>query len=246
MKLTTRESAELKKLEAVIKKHKDAWIQVGEALTKIRDTKLYREKYETFEAYCEEVWGWSKKHAYHLIASAPIGKSNPLLTSANAAKALSKVPVPQRAAVVAQAASSGAVTAKSIANAAQKPPVTTAAVQKDGTGFPIPPESLDLWESAETVVEILTYLAAIRSRIDDAQDSGNKLFAEVNFKSVCASIDQAKADLETARPYAVCVTCNGTEPEGCLDCKGRGFVSKFYWKNCVPDEAKKLRGAVEI
>ena len=45
-------------------------MQVGLALTEIRDKKLFRAEFETFKEYCEQTWKWSDKRAYQLIAAA--------------------------------------------------------------------------------------------------------------------------------------------------------------------------------
>jgi hypothetical protein len=39
----------------------------GEALTVIRDGKLYRATHATFEDYCQQVWGIERRHGYRLI-----------------------------------------------------------------------------------------------------------------------------------------------------------------------------------
>ncbi|MCX5804182.1 MAG: hypothetical protein NTU69_11745 [Proteobacteria bacterium] len=39
---------------------------------KIRDSRLYREQYGTFEEYCKEKWGMSKTHANRLISSTEV------------------------------------------------------------------------------------------------------------------------------------------------------------------------------
>jgi hypothetical protein len=46
----------------------------------IRERRLYKEKgYKTFEAYCREVWGWSKRHANRQIAaSEAVAKMGPI------------------------------------------------------------------------------------------------------------------------------------------------------------------------
>lgn len=36
----------------------------------IRDSRLYREHYSTFEEYCRERWGWSRGRAYQHIEAA--------------------------------------------------------------------------------------------------------------------------------------------------------------------------------
>lgn len=44
--------------------------EVGEALVQIRDGRLYREKFATFEAYCREIWNLGRQHAYRMIGAA--------------------------------------------------------------------------------------------------------------------------------------------------------------------------------
>ncbi len=47
------------------------FIEVGTALMEIREGRLYREQgYETFEAYCQERWGWSRRYSYNLMVAA--------------------------------------------------------------------------------------------------------------------------------------------------------------------------------
>lgn len=38
----------------------------------IRDQRLYRADYNTFEAYCRERWGWSRQHADRHVAAAKV------------------------------------------------------------------------------------------------------------------------------------------------------------------------------
>ena len=44
-----------------------AWYDNGLLLREIRDDKLYKKKYGTFEEYAEQRWGWSGRHAYRMI-----------------------------------------------------------------------------------------------------------------------------------------------------------------------------------
>jgi len=50
----------------------NAFYEVGFALMQIRDNRLYREVYGTFEEYCKEKWGMSRPRAYQLIRAAEI------------------------------------------------------------------------------------------------------------------------------------------------------------------------------
>jgi len=56
------------------------FVEVGKALAKIRDGRLYRETHATFEAYCAERWGWSRVRAHQLIESSEVAK---MLTMVN-------------------------------------------------------------------------------------------------------------------------------------------------------------------
>ena len=56
-------------------------MEVGKALADIRDSRLYRSDYDTFEAYCKEKWGWGKSYSYNLINAAGVVKSLPAQTS---------------------------------------------------------------------------------------------------------------------------------------------------------------------
>lgn len=81
--ITLAESKRLNELESVIRLHGAAFIAVGDALTEIRDKKLYRSDYGTFEAYCQEVWGWSGSRARQICTASAFAKS---VTTGNAPK----------------------------------------------------------------------------------------------------------------------------------------------------------------
>ena len=74
------ERGRLDELEAVIERGMQTFVEVGEALMEIRDGRLYKQDYGTFEAYCKERWGFSRGHGYRLIAAAelsPVGDIPP-------------------------------------------------------------------------------------------------------------------------------------------------------------------------
>jgi hypothetical protein len=67
--LSRSETRELAECEAVIQRGLATFIEVGSALLKIRDDRLYRATYGTFEKYCQERWQMSKTHANRMIES---------------------------------------------------------------------------------------------------------------------------------------------------------------------------------
>jgi phage N-6-adenine-methyltransferase len=70
--LTVVESQELACHEAVIARGLKTFVEVGEALRAIRDDRLYRQGYATFEDYCRERWGINRSYSYELIEAAQV------------------------------------------------------------------------------------------------------------------------------------------------------------------------------
>ena len=70
--LAPAEQVELAALEATIEQNLAAFVAVGTALLTIRDKRLYRRDYHTFEAYCGERWGLKRQRAYELMEAAGV------------------------------------------------------------------------------------------------------------------------------------------------------------------------------
>ena len=67
--MTITEQRELEKLETIIENGRKSFIEVGIALTQIRDSRLYRETHKTFEEYCLKRWQYARRRAYQFIDS---------------------------------------------------------------------------------------------------------------------------------------------------------------------------------
>jgi len=63
-------SLELKANEEIIKRGWGTVLEVGRALQRIRDNKLYRIMHSTFEGYCRETFSMSRSYAYRVIDAA--------------------------------------------------------------------------------------------------------------------------------------------------------------------------------
>jgi hypothetical protein len=70
--LTAVEATTLDDLETVIEKGIATFIEVGKALQHIRDGRLYREEFSTFEDYLRERWDLSRSYAYQQMDGAKI------------------------------------------------------------------------------------------------------------------------------------------------------------------------------
>lgn len=69
-KLTAKERKNLATLEEVIEAGLGTFSRVGRALLQIRDCRLYRGSFESFDAYCQERWEFSRQRAHQLITAA--------------------------------------------------------------------------------------------------------------------------------------------------------------------------------
>lgn len=75
------EKQRLEVLESVIDAGMQTFVHVGNALLEIRDARLYRQEFGTFEDYCRERWGMSRIHAHRMIEAAAV--TNNLLPIGN-------------------------------------------------------------------------------------------------------------------------------------------------------------------
>ena len=98
--VTQQESVRLCELERIIQKGKDTFVEVGTALSEIRDSRIYRATFKTFEDYCQKRWEFEKAYAFRMIAAAevvanlsPMGDTP---SSERQARPLAKLPADQQ------------------------------------------------------------------------------------------------------------------------------------------------------
>lgn len=70
--LTREEQIALDDGEERIGRGLKTFIEVGSALAAVRDNRLYRADFETFEAYCNERWGFTRIRAHQLASAADL------------------------------------------------------------------------------------------------------------------------------------------------------------------------------
>ncbi len=238
-----RDDQRLAELEKTIARGKKTFVEVGLALAEIRDLRLYRRQYSGFAEYCREKWGWEKAYANHVIRAADVVKALPhetatMVANERVARELGKAEPSERAGVVQAIVDSGKpVTAAEIKRRIPPPPSQVL----DATGWPIPTQLIPLWQRAHEVQEMLTTLSRVKGALRSAQENRDLLFAEVNFSSALSQLDQAWYDVKTAKPFAVCPSCQGQLPDKCTLCRGRGLISEHRWNTCVTREDKEFR-----
>lgn len=105
--LSTIETSALAEHEDVIERGLNTFVEVGNALAAIREEKLYRAQFDTFEDYCRTRWDFGRRRANELIASAEVvgaiaPTGLPVPENEGQARELSRVPQPERTAVWAE------------------------------------------------------------------------------------------------------------------------------------------------
>lgn len=193
-----------------------------------------------------------------------------LITSHDGARQLAKIPEHLRVATLERAAGNGEIRVSGPAirkaaprslpekkptrcerSASTPPPRKAVPASKPGpkpkpptdeTGVEIPKEILEIWGQADNDVnETILYIKSVKVRLASAEKSGDKIWLGTNFNSALAACSQLLADVEAMIPYAVCPSCNGVMDDKNCSCKGKGFVGKFFWDKCIPEEIKQMR-----
>jgi len=70
--LSEMEQIEYQACEAVLMMSSRSFVDAGQALGRIRDLRLYREEFNTFEEYCRAKWEYGRVYAHYLIAAAQL------------------------------------------------------------------------------------------------------------------------------------------------------------------------------
>lgn len=103
--LSSDERAKLHECEAMVTEHQKAFFKIAQALFTIRESRLFREKYTTFEEYCRCRWGFSRQYGYRIADSGALIRSLPpdlttIVDNENQVRALSRVVLDKRAVVL--------------------------------------------------------------------------------------------------------------------------------------------------
>ena len=120
--ISLKESKLLIDCEATIKKGQETFFEVGQAIVKIRDGKLYRSEHRSFEDYCRERWGWEKRYVQYVVSASNAVAALPeaqrtIVRSESQARELARIPADKRAEVLGKAGDKP--TAKAIRQAAK-------------------------------------------------------------------------------------------------------------------------------
>lgn len=248
-KLTLKEGLELDRCEQIIAKNEETVIEFIKAWIIIRDQRLYRAQFKTFEDYCQTKWQRTRGRINQMIREYTTkmelqaeGVDTSVIQSDRAALALSEAPKADRAEILKKIKAKGkSATAKAIKEAAKE--LKTIPIELDGTGYPVPKALLPIWGRIPEINALLKDISDIKGAIQRAQQGDDALFAEVNYTTLLGDLEKVYTHLKASKPFAVCMRCQGhpeTQWEKCRLCFGRGVIGEFRYKT-VPEEERKMR-----
>lgn len=178
------EQDSLHECETVIERGLATFVDVGTALARIRDGRLYRATHATFEDYCRDRWGFNDSRARQLIIAAQTASelgsvTNVTVTNEGQARAIAptlKEHGPEFAAEVLKQAAELGLTAKSIQQTAERAVATRLQAESRRQ------------QQAQAAAEIETYPAARAelNKLIDRLDDGETIV--INLRDPMATI----------------------------------------------------------
>jgi hypothetical protein len=110
----------------------------------------------------------------------------------------------------------------------------------DASGFPVPKPAQEYWHRRKEAADILAQLRYAKTKIRELKPD-DIMWAEVNLGGVTSDLESAINRFRGGMPEHVCAHCQGQHPARCTACKGRGVVSEYFWRQCVPVELREMR-----
>lgn len=261
--LTRTEKTKLAKLESIIQDGLDGYAKAGQALKAIRDSKLYRDEYGTFEAYCLARWDYSDRHARRLIDASEVAKNiteaatknrtnwsgnqTPQPATESQARELSKLPPEEQAdaweevvattATPTAAAIKGVVEQRKAAKAEQpKPSAPPASIVLDLLKREVPEALRDKYAVGTELAALGRKFDAIKREVEQFRGVDGADFLPI--QTIEIALHDLKGLVAQSAYWTACPRCSG---KGCSRCDGTGFLPKSR-KGKLSREDKEILG----
>lgn len=235
--LSRDEKRQLAKCETVIEKGKKAFLDVGNALSEIREGRLYRNAFKTFEAYCDEVHGFSKPRAYQFIEAAEVAvclstivDESEVPKKESQLREVAKAPKEKRVDVVQKAnerawSEDREPTAKDFKEAVEEliyedipddddKDVIDAVVTKSPAEMAI--------ENGQVISQVAKLISEAKRQISSIDDSPGTELLVARRESIKRELESVRGSIVVTVPKAVCPRCKGS---GCPQCGNHGWVN---------------------
>lgn len=233
--LSAQDRKDWKRYREEVSVHQDVVCSFVDLLAEIRDRRLYREEYGTFEAYVDAELTFSKRHIDRLIhhneVKGILGPNGPKITEAES-RELTDVPPEKIPGVIKKADAKAKKEGRKRTAADVK---AVAAKEADADTEPEYEEVEEELSQAEQAVENAAALTEIVRQLQAAKRlakaikevPGHEIFVSVEL-DIQRKIDTAIGAVKVTIPHAVCPRCNG---ETCVQCGNHGWVNSVLFKS---------------
>jgi hypothetical protein len=181
--LTRAETDRLTELEQAIQKGQDTFIEVGAALMEIRDSRIYRGGFPTFEEYCLGRWNFSSRRAFQFISASQVvsnvnncSQTEPPATESQA-RPLAKLP-PEKQSSALEAAREKAKADGKPMTARHVEEAVSETLAADTPKFPLPPQNVADTAKGEEAEKDSEKLWLLKSAWRNATKKDRCLFME--------------------------------------------------------------------
>jgi hypothetical protein len=224
--LTTVEVHKLERLEGVIQKGMASFLAVGSALAEIREDRLYRAQYSSFEAYCQDRWQFTADYgrkltrAVEAIASLPDDLPKP--TRESHARVLAAIPEEDRADAWRDACEEAEVEGREVTTADIKS-AAARLEEEDDSWATQPVGKSNMQEVAPMITELVKLLNEAANAAERLQKTSASAWMLASGSALLKHIRDAKEHVSASKPAGLCSNCEG---EGCSKCFETGWVNR--------------------
>ena len=261
--LTTTDTTRLRECEDKIDSSLRSFVDIGDALLEIRESRLYRDEHTTFERYCQERWNITKSRANQLISASRLVENlenedanGVLPSSESVARELQRADADRQHDVWSQAVSSAprganneaVVTARHVRETIEQlttgttPRPPTDESPRDGAGEPIPECVMPEYE---TRLELGLIAAAVsQGAAKVRQMDGQRGMALISHQEIDRLLQQGREEIRFGAFHVVCPVCsgNGSIADGtpCEHCRYTGYLNRRMHAMHQPDQDEEI------
>lgn len=236
--------SELAKYEAVIERGMRTTIEVGLAMKAIRDGKLYKGQYESFEDYAKDRWECGRTRVYQLIEAAEVDSNlSKILDKSDRPKndyqlrEVAKAPIEMQAEVVKKAVEKAAEenrkpTAKDFKEAVKQ--VVGELVEEEAEEPKKEPPPAETHHPKQMAGPLMAHVKTLVQMLNDLKKRKDERGGEwIDVQAISMQISALKYSLKSSIYYADCPSCKGKR---CEKCKQTGFLPEL--KSDVVNDSK--------
>lgn len=247
--LTTNDDQRLVECEAKIDRSLRSFVDIGDALLEIRESRLYRNSHQNFEQYCQSRWNITKSRANQLISASRLVENlenngqlgGVLPSSESVARELQRVDADRQQEVWSQVVSTAprganneaVVTARHVREtvesiAATPEPVATTERVTDATGEPVPTSVIPEYEAGIELSGIAAEVSQVAAKVRQMAD--RRGMALVNSQEIDRLLQQVREEIRFGIFYTSCPECGGSgaifDGSPCGTCRGNGYLNR--------------------